>query len=91
MLVILSDILDSVTVLGGARAFLPTHYSYAWLDALSPTVSWDAMIRGVVSSFAYSLVFFALAWRRFLRKDITSQERGPMTESGCLQTLPPAL
>ncbi|MEY9862048.1 ABC-2 type transport system permease protein [Catenulispora sp. GAS73] len=72
MLVILSDILDSVTALGGARAFLPTHYSYAWLDALSPTVSWDAMIRGVVSSFAYSLVFFALVWRRFLRKDITS-------------------
>jgi len=72
MLVILSNILDSVTALGGARAFLPTHYSYAWLDALSPTVSWDAMTRGIFSSLAYSLVFFALAWRRFLRKDITS-------------------
>ncbi len=30
------------------------------------------MTRGVLSSLAYSLVFFVLAWRRFLRKDITS-------------------
>jgi ABC-2 type transport system permease protein len=72
MLVILSDILDSVTALGGVRSFLPTHYSSAWLDALSPAISWDAMSRGVLSSFAYSLVFLTLAWRKFLQKDITS-------------------
>jgi len=39
MLVILSNILDSVTA-WRRSAFLPTHYSYGWLDALSPTVSW---------------------------------------------------
>lgn len=72
MLVIVSNILDSVTALGSVRAILPTHYSYAWLDALSPTINWDAMSRGVLSSLAYSLVFFTLAWRKFLRKDITS-------------------
>jgi ABC-2 type transport system permease protein len=72
MLVIVSDILDSVTALGGVRTFLPTHYSYAWLDALSPTITWDAMGKGVLSSIAYSLVGFTLAWRKFERKDITS-------------------
>lgn len=72
LVVIVSDILDNVTALGSLRAVLPTHYSAAWLDALGPTVTWDAMLRGVLSSLVYSTVLFALAWRRFLRKDILS-------------------
>jgi ABC-2 type transport system permease protein len=72
MLIIICNILDQVTALGSLREILPTHYSYAWLDALGPTIQWDSMLRGTVSSFAYSAVFLALAWRHFLKKDIVS-------------------
>ena len=72
LLVIVSNILDQVTALGNIRNVLPTHYSYAWLDALGPTVQWDSMLRGAISSLAYSTVLLALAWRHFLRKDIVS-------------------
>lgn len=72
LLVIVSNILDAVTALGDWRNLLPTHYAYAWTDALSPVISWDAMGRGVLWSLTYSLVLLALAWRHFLRKDVVS-------------------
>jgi ABC-2 type transport system permease protein len=72
LLVIISNILDEVTALGNIRNVLPTHYTYAWLDALGPTVQWDSMLRGTISSLAYSTILLALAWRHFLRKDIVS-------------------
>ncbi len=72
LLVIVSNILDQVTALGNIRNVLPTHYSYAWLDALGPTVQWDSMLRGAISSLGYSTILLALAWRHFLGKDIVS-------------------
>ncbi len=72
LLVIVSNILDAVTALGDWRNVLPTHYSYAWTDALASSISWDAMARGALWSLTYSLVLLALAWRHFLRKDIVS-------------------
>jgi ABC-2 type transport system permease protein len=72
LLVIVSNILDAVTALGHWRELLPTHYSYAWTDALGPTVAWEAMARGVLWSLAYSTVLFAAAWWHFLRKDVVS-------------------
>jgi ABC-2 type transport system permease protein len=72
LLVIVSNILDAVTALGDWRQYLPTHYSYAWTDALGPTVAWEQMTRGVLWSVAYSVVLFAAAWWHFLRKDVVS-------------------
>ncbi len=72
LLVIVSNILDAVTALGDLRRFLPTHYAYAWTDALGADITWDAMVRGALWSVAYSALFLALAWRHFLRKDIVS-------------------
>jgi ABC-2 type transport system permease protein len=72
LLVIVSNILDAVTALGDLRRFLPTHYSYSWIDALGPTIAWEDMTRGALWSLAYSTVFFALAWWHFERKDIVS-------------------
>jgi ABC-2 type transport system permease protein len=71
-LVVVSNILDSITALDPYRVVLPTHFQYSWLDALTPTISWDAMIRGCALAVIYSAVFFTLAWTRFARKDITS-------------------
>ncbi|WP_408668119.1 ABC transporter permease [Jatrophihabitans sp.] len=71
-LVVVSNILDSITALDPYRVVLPTHFQYSWLDALTPAISWDDMIRGCALAVIYSAVFFTLAWTRFARKDITS-------------------
>ena len=71
-LVVVSNILDSITALDPYRVVLPTHFQYSWLDALSPTIVWDDMIRGTSLAVIYAAVFLALAWTRFARKDITS-------------------
>jgi ABC-2 type transport system permease protein len=71
-LVVVSNILDSITALDPYRVVLPTHFQYSWLDALTPSISWDDMIRGTALAVIYSAVFFTAAWTRFARKDITS-------------------
>jgi ABC-2 type transport system permease protein len=72
LLVIVSDILDAVTALGGWRRVLPTHYALAWTDVLGPQISWDGMARGTLWSVGYSVVLLAFAWWHFEHKDITS-------------------
>ena len=72
MLVVVSNILDSITALDPYRQFLPTHFQYSWLDALGQSVVWDDMMRGTGLVIVYSAVFFALAWWRFQEKDILS-------------------
>lgn len=72
MLVILSNILDSISALDPYRQFLPTHYQFAWLDALGPTVVWEDMARGVGISLVYAAVLFGASWWWFDRKDIVS-------------------
>ncbi len=71
-LVIVSNILDAITALGSLREVLPTHYQYAWTDALTIPVQYDAMVKGVAGALAYSAVFLVLAWRHFANKDIVS-------------------
>ena len=65
MLVVVSSILDQITALGPYRNFLPTHYHYAWVDALSSPIRWDDMIRGSGSALVYAAVFLGYAWLRF--------------------------
>jgi ABC-2 type transport system permease protein len=72
MLVVVSNILDSITALDPYRQFLPTHFQYSWLDALGQDVVWDEMMRGTGLVLVYSTVLFALAWWRFQEKDIVS-------------------
>ena len=72
MLVVVSNILDSITALDPYRRFLPTHFQYSWLDALGQTISWDDMMRGTGLALVYAAVFFAIAWWHFQRKDIVS-------------------
>jgi ABC-2 type transport system permease protein len=69
---IVSEILDSITALGGLREYLPTHYAYAWADLFSTDIDWGDMARGVLSALIYGVLFSALAARRFATKDITS-------------------
>jgi len=69
---ILSGILDQISALGELRTWLPTHDSEAFLGLLSEEVRADAIWRGAFVSTTYAMVLLALAWWRFLRKDVTS-------------------
>jgi ABC-2 type transport system permease protein len=71
-LVIVSNILDAVTALGSWREILPTHWQFAWLDAVQSQITWGGMIEGASVSVSYGLVLLALAFRRFRVKDIVS-------------------
>ncbi|GAB3244552.1 ABC transporter permease [Kineosporia babensis] len=72
MLVIVCNILDTITALGDWRRFLPTHYSLAWTDVLGAELVWDSMVRGALWSIGYSVVLLAWAWWHFEGKDVTS-------------------
>ena len=72
MLVVVSNILDSINALDPYRRYLPTHFQFSWLDALGPTVIWDDMLRGIGLALCYAAAFFGAAWIHFQRKDITS-------------------
>ncbi|WP_158891230.1 ABC transporter permease [Amycolatopsis anabasis] len=69
---ILSQILDQITALEGLRNYLPTHFSFAWMDLIATDVDWTNMANGVLSAVLYGTAFTLLAARRFARKDITS-------------------
>jgi ABC-2 type transport system permease protein len=69
---ILSQILDQISALGDLRQFLPTHFSFAWMDLIATDVDWSDMASGVLSATIYAAVFGLLATRRFATKDITS-------------------
>lgn len=69
---IVSAILDTITALGDLRVVLPTHYQFAWADALAPTLRWDHITRGALWSLAYAIVLLSVAWWHFERKDVLS-------------------
>jgi ABC-2 type transport system permease protein len=72
LLYIVSSILDQITALGAIRSFLPTHFNDAWLGLLSTPMQLDNLVRGCVAALSYAVIFFGLAWWRFLRKDVVS-------------------
>ncbi|UGQ09399.1 ABC transporter permease [Yinghuangia sp. ASG 101] len=71
-LVVVSTIVDAVTALGVWREILPTHWQFAWVDALQTDMEWEGMVKGSAISVTYALIFVALAFRHFERKDIVS-------------------
>ncbi len=73
LVTIVSSILGQLESLGEWRNALPMHYSRAWYDLLTPgLIDWTSMRRGVLWSVLYSVVFGALAYRKFRRKDVLS-------------------
>jgi ABC-2 type transport system permease protein len=72
MVTIVSLILDSINALGSLREGLPTHYQFAWADALALTPQYGDVVRGTLWSVAYAVVLLSLAWWRFERKDVLS-------------------
>jgi ABC-2 type transport system permease protein len=69
-LVIVSQLLDSFSAMGSIRNLLPTHYWRAWEDLFASPLSIDDMVGGIVLQAPYVVVFLALSWWWFRRKDI---------------------
>lgn len=72
IVVIVLNILDAIEALGTVRRFLPGEYSTAWVGALSPVITWDAMAIGLAYNVMAFAILIAVAVLRFDRKDITS-------------------
>jgi ABC-2 type transport system permease protein len=71
-LYIVSQILDAITSLGSIRYGLPTRYIDAWTVLFFGHGPNADMLRGLLLQIPYILVFGALAFWRFQRKDILS-------------------
>ncbi|MBI2868122.1 MAG: ABC transporter permease [Chloroflexi bacterium] len=71
-LAVISRILDSFTFMGDVRSSLPTHYWRAWEGIFASPVNWDHMVNGVALQVPYVIVFLAMAWWSFRRKDIVT-------------------
>lgn len=70
---IVSGILDTIDALGKWRNALPGHYARAWLDLLTGSeVDWSDMRHGALWAILYAIIFLALGFRRFRRKDVLS-------------------
>ena len=72
VIVILLNIVDSITALGDLRRLLPTHYDTAWTGAFDQSIGWDGMAIGASYAFVTFVVLVSIAVLRFDRKDILS-------------------
>ena len=72
LVTIVAAILDQIDNLGSLRNALPLHDAAAWFDLLRPEVVWDDLVQGTLWSVLYTLVFVALAFWLFRRKDVLS-------------------
>ncbi|MBA2695354.1 MAG: ABC transporter permease subunit [Actinobacteria bacterium] len=69
---IVSSILDSLDALGDYRRALPNHYAFEWVGIFAPDADYASLLPGVLWALLYAVVFVALAYRHFARKDILS-------------------
>jgi ABC-2 type transport system permease protein len=65
-------ILDQVEQLGSIRDYFPTADQFAWTDLLQTPIDSSDLYRGVIQSLIYAVIFTALAFRHFARRDVTS-------------------
>ncbi len=72
LIIIVSSILEQIDALGAIRDWLPTRYTLAWVGLLGDPPDTADMVRGVAYALGYSVVFLAVAYRHFARKDIVT-------------------
>jgi ABC-2 type transport system permease protein len=67
-----SLILDAIPQVSWLHPYLITHHWMAFGDLLRTPVAWNGITDGLYVAAAYAVVFYLLAWARFVGKDITS-------------------
>lgn len=65
-------IADGIEQISWLHPWLLVNYWLSFADAFRDPVFWDSMRQGALLDAGYAVVFLALAWLRFRRKDITS-------------------
>lgn len=70
--IIVCQILQQIEQLGFVRDYLPTTEQFAWTGMLLTPSDTGDMLQGAFVALGYTVVFTALGFRHFLRKDITS-------------------
>lgn len=72
VVLIVSGILDTIDAVGSLRNALPGHYARAWLDLFQTPIDWTGMRHGVLWSLLWAIVFVAIGYLRFERRDVLS-------------------
>jgi ABC-2 type transport system permease protein len=71
VIVVISEVLDAVQQVASIHPFLPTHFWFSFDALLRMPITWPDIAHGLVSFAVYAVIFFAIAWVRLSRADVT--------------------
>jgi len=72
VLVVASEVIDSVPQLSAVGPYLPTHWWLSFDSLLRTPVDTSTLLRGLASFAVYAVIFGSFAWARFTSADVTS-------------------
>jgi len=72
VIVVGSEIADTVPQLSAVHPYLPTHWWLSFDGVLTTPVDWSGVEHGLLSFAVYIVIFGAFAWARLTSADITS-------------------
>jgi ABC-2 type transport system permease protein len=72
VLVIGSEVADSVPQFAVVHPYLPTHWWLSFDGLLRMPIAWGSVGHGLLSFAVYAVIFCAVAWARFTTVDVTS-------------------
>jgi ABC-2 type transport system permease protein len=72
VVVVGSEVADSVSQFDVVHPFLPTHFWLAFDSLLRSPVDWTSLSHGLLSFAVYAVIFCAIAWAQFSTADVTS-------------------
>ena len=72
VLVVGSEVADSVSQFAVIHPFLPTHFWLSLDGLLRSPVDWTSPVHGLLSFGVYVIIFGSVAWARFTTADVTS-------------------
>ena len=72
ILVVTSEVVDSVPQLAAVGPYLPTHWWLSFDSLLRTPVDTSTLLKGLLSFAVYTVLFCSFAWARFTTADVTS-------------------
>jgi ABC-2 type transport system permease protein len=72
ILVVTSEVVDSVPQLAAVGPYLPTHWWLSFDSLLRTPIDTATLLKGLLSFAVYAVLFCSLAWARFTTADVTS-------------------
>ena len=72
VLVVASEVVDSIPQFGSVAPYLPTHWWNSFDALLRTPIDTATLWHGLLSFGVYAVLFFLIAWARFTSSDVTS-------------------